>query len=357
PGARKRALPEAPRPQVAGVAETPPPGSDWLHEIKFDGYRTLAVISAGAVRLLTRNGLDWTDRYGPIAPALAKLDCRAALIDGEVCAQDARGHTSLGALQEALADGPRHDLTYFCFDLLHLDGYDLTGAPLTRRKATLRGLLEGHVDERSVLQYSEHVAGNGAACFDEAARHGLEGIVSKRADAPYRPWRGTDWLKVKCVAADDFLIVGYGESAAAGGLSALLLADTAPQGLRYAGKVGTGFSQAEARRLVTTLKPLARAEPVFADLPKSERSGVTWVEPRLVAEMQYRGRTRPRRSRSSGSSTPPRSIRSTSTRAISWPRMVRWPRKPTVSSTTRCARSTRRRWRRWSSPRASARCC
>ena len=292
PGARKAELGDVPRPQLATLADAPPVGAEWVHEIKFDGYRTLARIDRGDVRLFTRNGHDWTRRYAPIAKALTELACRTAMLDGEVCVQLPSGATGFAALQDALAEGASEKLTYFAFDLLHLDGYDLSRAPLSDRKRALEAVLAPAVDERSPIQYSEHFDGDGAAFLAQAAQHKLEGIVSKRAGAPYATGRSRQWLKVKSVAADEFVIVGYTRSQAAGGLAALLLAEPCGDGLAYVGKVGAGLSEQAAAELMPKLAPLARSRPVFTLRAHDDAPGAaTWTEPRLRAEVRYANRT------------------------------------------------------------------
>ncbi len=290
PGATKAPLGEVPRPQLASPVAAPPPGEDWLHEIKFDGYRTLARIEQGEVRFITRSGHDWTDRYGLLAEPFGALACRQAMIDGEIVVQDEEGLSSFAALQDALATGETHKLTFFAFDLLYLDGYDLAEVPLIRRKETLRACLDPAVGPSSALQISEHVQGQGRAFFEHASEMGLEGVISKKADAPYRSGRTRTWLKAKCVRSDEFLIVGYTESEAAGGLAALLMADADDHGLRYVGRVGTGYSAAEAQRLRTRLQPLQRKTPPVP-IPATERRGARFVQPALLAEVRYMNRT------------------------------------------------------------------
>ena len=290
-GARETSLPSRPRPQLASLAATPPDGGEWVHEIKYDGYRTLARIADGDVRLFTRHGHDWTERYAPIARALGELTCPSAVIDGEVCVQAAGGATSFAALQDALAEGIGHELVYFCFDLLYLDGHDLSRSPLIARKKALAALLDPVLGDDSAVHFSEHIAGRGAAFLDQAQRLGLEGIVSKKAKSGYKPGRSKGWLKVKCAARGDFVIVGYAESAAAGGLSALLLAEPFGQGLRYVGRVGTGFSAREAKRLRDELRPLGCENPVFTLQGMEDTRRASWVEPRRLADVEYATRT------------------------------------------------------------------
>ena len=290
-GAKRAVQPEVPAPLLASLADEPPAGTGWIHEIKFDGYRTLCRLADGEARLLTRNGHDWTDRYGPVAESFAALPCRQATIDGELCVQNAKGVTSFSDLREALSEGATERLVFFAFDLLYLDGFDLTRTPLSARKSTLRVLIESVVGDRSPIQYSDHVAGDGAAFLAEAARLSLEGIISKREDSAYAAGRSSSWLKTKCVAAERFLVVGYTRSAAAGGLGALLAAEPVGDGLAYVGKIGTGYSTGEMERLLAALEPLRRDDPVFTLVdPPGEKA--VWVEPQLLVEVQYRARTR-----------------------------------------------------------------
>jgi DNA ligase D len=291
-GAEKMRLPKEIRPQLASPAARVPAGDDWLHEIKFDGYRTIARLEGDQVRLLTRTGLDWTDRYGLLAKAFGGLSCEQAAIDGEIVVQDERGVASFAALQDALSAGRTDELVFFAFDLLHLDGYDLSAVPLVERKRALEGLLAPVVTPSSALQISEHVQGNGRAFFEQASQLGLEGVISKRADAPYQQTRTKSWLKVKCRQSDEFLIVAYAASEAAGGIGALLLADEEDGALRYVGRVGTGFSATAMKSLLARLNAL-RARKATVKLPPEERrrKDIVWVRPVLVAEVEYGNRT------------------------------------------------------------------
>lgn len=292
PGAREGALPAFIRPQLATRVARVLAGDQWLNEIKLDGYRTLARIDGDDVRLRTRNGHDWTERYRPLDDALAAVGCRRAMIDGEIVVQDEIGLSSFSALQDALSNGETHRLVFYAFDLLHLDGTDLTQSPLIARKALLAGLMEGVVGERSPLQISEHIVGNGPAFFAEACRRSLEGIVCKSADGTYVSGRSRSWLKVKCENRDDFAVVGFTESKAAGGLAALLLAEDRDDGaLAYVGKCGTGFTTEEAETLRGLLRPLTRRSPALA-VPKGVPTrAVTWTEPALSVEVTYAART------------------------------------------------------------------
>jgi DNA ligase D len=212
------------------------------------------------------------------------------VIDGEIVVQDDAGVSHFPSLQDALAEGRTDALTFFAFDLLHLDGHDLAAVPLALRKQALEQLLQPVAQPTSAVQLSSHVQGRGPAFLDRASRMGLEGVISKKADSPYRPGRTRTWLKTKCLSMDTFVIVGFTESAAAGGLGALLVAEAEGTGLRYAGRVGTGYSAAEADRLHARLEALRQDEPAV-ELPAAERRKNVWVRPVLQVEVQYGSRT------------------------------------------------------------------
>ena len=291
PGARPAPLPPFLPPQLATPRATASDGPEWLHEIKFDGYRTLARIEKSAVRLLTRNGHDWSDRYGGLGAAFEALPSHQALIDGEIIVQDEHGVSSFAALQEALTHQATHRLLFYAFDLLHLDGFDLSLVPLIERKQVLAALIAPHIDATSALQLSEHVIGSGPEFFEQACRRSLEGIVSKQLDSPYQSGRTRTWCKVKCINTDDFVIVGFSESEAAGGLAALLLAEPGNGTLTYVGKVGTGFSAKMADDLRARLEAFARPSASLAVPKDADTRKVTWTEPKLMAEVRYATRT------------------------------------------------------------------
>ncbi len=280
-------LPAFIAPQLASLAAAAPDGEGWLHEIKFDGYRALVRIDAGEVRIFTRNGHDWTARYGDLPGAFAGLGDQRLLLDGEIVVQDDDGVSSFAALQDALACGRPQTLLFYAFDLLHLDGRDLLSIPLLRRKEALAAVLAPVVDTPAPIQLSDHILGRGAAFAGEACRMGLEGIVSKRIDAPYRSGRSRTWIKSKCVASDDFVIIGFTETKAAGGLAALLLAVDGEGGLSYAGRAGSGISRNEAQRLEAALRPLIRSKPAVTMPPIAAGETVHLVEPHLVAEINF----------------------------------------------------------------------
>jgi len=294
PGARRAALPKALlashfEPQLATLVDRPPPGEGWIHEIKYDGYRALVEIDGESVHLYTRRGNDWTARFTTVADAARDLPASKALLDGEVVILQPDGTSSFQALQNALADGRQGDLVYFAFDLLHLDGYDLRGAPLAARKAALEALLAS-VEGDSPIRYGAHVAGRGEDFFRQACGFGLEGIIAKRADLPYRSGRSKDWLKVKCSKRQEFVVVGYTDpEGSRTGLGALLVAvhDGAGE-LVFAGKVGTGFDQAALVDLHRRLAKIGRKTPAFGNAPRgAEARRSHWVEPKLVAEVAF----------------------------------------------------------------------
>jgi bifunctional non-homologous end joining protein LigD len=274
-------------PQLATLVSDAPPGEDWIHEIKYDGYRFLCRVESGRTRLLTRSGLDWTERFESVAAAAGKLSARRAMLDGEMVVMRADGVSSFQDLQNALRGGRDQELVFFAFDLIHLDGFDLTHVPLIERKRILNQVLASSGVPGGVLRYSDHVIGQGKEFHGEACRRGLEGIVSKRANGFYTSGRTGEWLKSKCTARQEFVIGGYTEpQGSRSGLGALLLGvRDARKGLKYSGKVGTGFTADSLRDLSRRLHPLERTSPPFSDPPRLR--GAHWVEPKLVAEVAF----------------------------------------------------------------------
>jgi bifunctional non-homologous end joining protein LigD len=285
PGVRRAPLPRSPGVQLATLVAAAPDGPEWLHEIKFDGYRIVARLEHGAARLLSRNGKDWTERFPEVAAAVARLPARDALLDGEVAAVLPGGITSFQALQNVLSGGRRATVAYYLFDLLHLDGLDLTRAPLEARKEALRDLVRAASDP---LRFSDHVVGSGPEVLRQACGMSVEGIVSKRRDAPYEARRSGTWLKVKCLRGQEVVIGGFTEpTGTRTALGALLIGVHDEQGaLRYAGKVGTGFTTATLRALHRRLRALEVPRSPFADrIPGAARAH--WVRPELVAEVAF----------------------------------------------------------------------
>ena len=285
PAKKVSKLPDFVEPELCRLVEQPPSGGNWVHEVKFDGYRMqLRVVAAKAV-LRTRKGLDWTEKFGAIAKAGKQLaDC---ILDGEIVALDRNGAPDFAALQAALSDGKTSALIFFAFDLLFEKGEDLRSLPLTARKARLEELLKGG---GSNLRYVEHFSSGGDAVLKSACRMSLEGIVSKRADAPYRAGRGEDWTKAKCRAGHEVVIGGW--STTAGRFRSLLVGVHRGQHLVYVGRVGTGYSAGKLKQLLPRLKAVAAKTSPFsgAGAPKRE-PGVHWLKPELVAEIEFAGWT------------------------------------------------------------------
>src|SRR4051812_6127635 len=292
PGARKAAMPSSIEPQLATLVEEVPQGDEWIHEIKYDGYRALCEIRDGEARLITRHGKDWTDRFAPVARAAGKLPVSQAILDGEVVVLEPDGTTSFQTLQNALAENRQDDLVYFAFDLLYLDGYDLRRAPLLARKEALDELLAGRA---GAIRMGDHVEADGEGFYRQACNFALEGIVCKRADLPYHSGRNKDWLKVKCLKRQEFVIVGFTDPEKSRvGFGALLLAVNDGKGeLVFAGKVGTGFNDRTLRELRARMNMLEIDKPAFKNPPRgAEARRSHWLKPQLVGEVAFTEWTR-----------------------------------------------------------------
>lgn len=291
-GAKRGSLPDFVRPCLATSVDEAPNGDGWVHEIKLDGYRLQARIDNGGVRLLTRTGLDWTPRFGSVARALKSLRVGSALLDGEVVVEDAEGKSSFAELVTSLKSGHSEDMVYFAFDLLHLDGFDLTGVRLLDRKALLWTLLQVQ-SKNGAIRCSEHLVGRGAQIMVEARKLGLEGIISKRGEAPYRSGRRDDWLKTKVIQTDEFVVGGYLDSTVnQRALGALVVGFYERGQFIYAGRVGTGFDRRSAHEMWTQLRPLRITAPAFSHrLDAAQRRDVVWVRPEVVVQVEYRAWT------------------------------------------------------------------
>ena len=277
------------RPQLARLVKAPPEGDEWLHEMKYDGYRIGCRIRDKRVALLSRNGKDWTAAFPEIVEAALKLGVREALLDGEVAIVLPDGRTSFQALQNASAGAARRNLVYFVFDVLRLGGENLQRLPLEERKKQLLRLV-GKPGPKATIRYSEHVIGRGAEVFGEACRLQLEGIISKRRDAVYKPGRGDTWLKTKCVLRQELVIGGFTDpEGSRQGIGALLVGFYDESGaLRFSGKVGTGFSVKVASDLRRRLDRLERREPPFEPAPTGALAKrAHWTAPTLVAEVVF----------------------------------------------------------------------
>jgi bifunctional non-homologous end joining protein LigD len=272
-------------PQLATLVSAPPNDDGWMHEIKFDGYRLLAVVENSAVRLFTRAGNDWSDRFAPLCQALVTLGVRSAVLDGEAVHADENGTFSFHALQDALSRRKFEHLRYYMFDLLHLNGLDLRPRPLDERKSLLQKVLR---DAPEMLGYSQHFAERGDRMLAHACSMGLEGIVSKQANAPYRSGRTGSWLKSKCIREQEFVIGGYTEQPKhPGALGAVLIGYYDQDHLQFAGKVGTGFSAAEGAALLKKLKMRAVSASPFTTVATDARRGARFVKPELVAHVNF----------------------------------------------------------------------
>ncbi|ALG60545.1 MULTISPECIES: DNA ligase D [Citromicrobium] len=281
--------PKFAKPQLATLVDEVPTGNGWMHEIKFDGYRALIAVAGDKVTVWTRNQNDWTEKFGPLVEAIAALDLPPALIDGEIIALDKNGNPDFSTLQSVLkrghgAQGPKDKLAFFAFDLLEVDGEDLTGHSNIERKERLEALLS---DAEPPIHVADHIIGAGEKLYAQMCGAGQEGIIAKRIDAPYRHSRTKSWVKVKCVQRQEFIIVGWSESSAkARPFASLLLATKDGEDLIYRGKVGTGFDSEDLDRLGSKLDRIERKTPPL-DVPKADARKAHWVTPNLVAEIAY----------------------------------------------------------------------
>ncbi len=283
PANHSEPLPKFRKVQLATLKDTPPEGAQWQHEAKFDGYRCLMAVGKGGVRLYSRNGNDWSDRFGALSEPAAALDCRSALIDGEVIAGGGGGDFS--ALQKALKTGA--PLTFYAFDCLVHDGVSLEEKPLSDRRKALETLFR-KLPPRGPLRLSPVIEGEGAAALATMCDAGGEGIVSKRTDAPYRSGRGRAWVKSKCIQRAEFVVAGWSPSDKRGrAFASLILGSYEGKRLTYRGRVGTGFDEDDFAALSAALKPLARKTPPFDEPLPPEALGAIWVTPRLVVEVEY----------------------------------------------------------------------
>lgn len=290
-GAKKSILPVFVDPALAEERDGPPQGKGWLHEIKHDGYRMQARLDGGKVKLHTRTGLDWTKRFPTIAKALAQLPVSSALLDGEIVAQEDSGISTFTALQTDLKSGRRDRLVYFMFDLLYCEGINLTNVALADRKAALEEILQSAPGSLP-LRYSAHMdEGDSRTIFAHACQMGLEGLLSKRADAPYRSGRSDGWIKSKCALGQEFVIIGYVPSTTSRqAVGSLVLGFYDGKELVHAGRAGTGFTDETALALRSGLATIETAQPKFKrPVDKQSLQNVRWVEPRLVADIQFRG--------------------------------------------------------------------
>lgn len=271
------------QPQLATLVDGPPRGDDWLVEMKYDGYRALISVAGGKARVFTRNGKDWTEKFPQIAEAAANLPAQNALLDGEIAAFDSSGRTDFSTLQSTIKEGG--PLLCFAFDLLHLNGKDLTPRPLRERKHELEKLLAEAADP---LVLSTHIVGHADEVYKKICAQGHEGIIAKRANDPYRGGRTKSWLKVKCTKRQEMVIGGFSPSTKPGRAFASLLLGVFEGGnFIYKGRVGTGFDHQNMEELRAILDKTRRKTPPFAELPSSVARTAKFVAPNLVAEIEF----------------------------------------------------------------------
>jgi bifunctional non-homologous end joining protein LigD len=283
-----RTIPSFIGPQLAKLVDKPTSEPGWVHEVKFDGYRLQLRVVDGKATLKTRKGLDWTDKFQAIADVASHLpDC---MIDGEACALDKEGVPNFSALQVALSEGRSRDMVFFVFDAMFADGEDLRTLPLIERKERLQALVSGLKDKKGQIRYVEHLETSGDAVLASACKVGLEGIISKRADAPYESTRANTWQKAKCRAGQEVIIGGWTQEGTK--LRSLIVGVHRGKKLVPVGRVGTGFSEAVMRRLLPELKKVeSKASPFAADISPKKESNMHWARPELVAEIEFAGWT------------------------------------------------------------------
>ena len=282
----KELQPEFLDPQLAQETEAPPEGAGWLHELKLDGYRMQARKSGRGVQMLTRSGLDWTYRVPSVAEAVARLPLKSVTLDGEVVVLAADGTTNFADLQASFQQGAKNPLTFFCFDLLHIEGHNPRNLPLRERKQLLASVLPA--DENAVVRLSEHLETSGGAMFKQACELHAEGIVSKRADTPYQGGRNGDWLKSKCLHEQEFVIGGFTLSSdGPDRVGSLLIGYYRDGQFIYAGRTGTGFTQRMRRDLRAQVTPLETKSSPFRTVPSEARRGALWIRPELVAQVRF----------------------------------------------------------------------
>ena len=277
-----KAPPPFQEPQLATLVDEVPPGDGWIHEYKYDGYRLLLAVGDGVATAWTRNGKDWSDKFKALVKAAAQLPA-GCLIDGEAVALDDEGRPSFQLLQSTLKEQRGANLAFYAFDLLVDRGKDIKKLPTTERKERLAALLER---VRPPIIFGDHVVGQGDDLFREVCKQGGEGIISKRANAAYKSARSRDWLKIKCIQRQEFVIVGWSASDKRIGFRSLLLGVHEGKKLRYAGKVGTGFNGKLIGELMERMEPL-EVDKASLDVPRADRKGAHWIRPKLVAEIAF----------------------------------------------------------------------
>jgi bifunctional non-homologous end joining protein LigD len=288
PGARKRAMPDFVAPQLATLVKVPPEGDEWLHELKFDGYRMLCHLNRGEVRFWSRNQKDWTGKFPNLVKALKSFPASNAIVDGEVVIVDKAGRSSFQHLQQSMRSSATAAFVFQIFDVIYLEGYDLTATPLLQRKLLLEQLLTS-IKGKTPLRYSEHVEGSGEDFFRQACEYKIEGIISKLAGSPYESTRNRNWLKSKCIKRQEFVIAGYTPSKKAfPGFGSLILGVHEKGKLIYAGRVGTGFTIKQRLELQKQLDKISQPAMPFSAKPKDPGlRDAHWAKPQLIAEVEF----------------------------------------------------------------------
>jgi len=289
---RKAPMPETFKPQLATLVSKMPTGDIWVNEIKYDGYRLIARVRKGQVQLMTRGQQDWTEKFEAVARELSGLSADSAMLDGEIVVQNSDGTTDFQKLQNIMKGRSRKSLLYYVFDLVYLDGYDITGLLLVERKVILEDLLRNNQDKMPSVRYSRHIEGQGAAIFKAACRHGAEGIVSKRADLPYVQKRSQGWVKIKCTRRQEFVVGGYTDPKGSRPyFGSLLLGYYENGALKYCGNVGAGFNAKTIRETYERLRQCESTASFFDSPVDRQLNQVHWTSPKIVVDVKYSGMT------------------------------------------------------------------
>lgn len=276
-------------PELATLVEHPPEGNEWLHEIKFDGYRLISIISGNKINLYTRNQHDWTYKFPELVKGFSQLDIKSAILDGEIVALNKDKKSDFQLLQNHIKEQKTSSLIYYSFDLLYYNGFNLTSLPLHERKAILKTLLS---QAKSKIQYSDHLVGNGKQFFNEACHVGLEGVVSKKSSSKYVQARTRDWQKSKCMQRQEFIVIGFTKPKGSRPyFGSLLLAVNENKQLRYSGNVGTGFDTYSLQEMFSLLNKYKTTTMPIAIKPKGIPN-ITWVDPTIVVEVEFTEWTR-----------------------------------------------------------------
>ncbi|MCA1403679.1 non-homologous end-joining DNA ligase [Ensifer sp. IC3342] len=278
-------MPARVEPCLAALVDKPPKGPDWAFEVKWDGYRLAVHIEPGRVRIITRGGYDWTERFPSVADDARRLAVKTAILDGEAVVLDDKGRSDFGMLQRALGRLPSaHEagaIVLYAFDLLYLDGRDLRRLPQRERRRLLEPIVAGR---EGAIRSSEQVEADGNEFLRVACAHGLEGIIAKHQDKPYRSGRGDWWQKITCTRRDSFVIVGFEPSTVPGAIGRLMLAARKGEGLVYVGGCGTGWSRQESIKLRDLLEGIATKSPAV----NLKRKNAVFTDPLLIADVEYR---------------------------------------------------------------------